>query len=49
MSAYNFVRSKTKLTNFFLFNAAKNRSRKGRLNFVATFILSGDICAQAQK
>jgi len=48
MSAYNFVRSGANFTNFFV-QRPKDRARQRRLDFVATFIGSRDICAQSRK
>jgi len=44
MSAYNFVRSGPKFTNFFA-QRRKDSSRQRPLYFVAIFIGSRDICA----
>jgi len=44
MSAYNFIHSKPNFTRF-----PKDRSRQRRLDFVAMFIGSIDICAQTRK
>jgi len=48
MSAYNFVRSGPKFTNFFV-QRRKDRTRRRCLYFVAIFIDSRDICAQTRK
>jgi len=48
MSAYNFVRSEPNFTIFFV-QRTKDRARQRRLDFVATFIASRDICAQTRK
>jgi len=45
MSAYNFVRSGPNFTIFFVLRP-KDRFRQRRLDFVAIFIASRDICAQ---
>jgi len=49
MSAYNFVRSGPNFTKLLLFNAQKDRSHQRRLDFVAIFIGSRDICTQTRK
>jgi len=48
MSAYNFVRSGMNFIIFFV-QRRKDRFRQRRLDFVAIFIASRDICAQTQK
>ena len=48
MSAYNFVCSGRNFTIFFV-QRRKDRTRQRRLDFVATFIRSRDICAQTRK
>jgi len=48
MSAYNFVRSARNLRKFFV-ERPKDPSRQRRLDFVAIFIDSRDICAQSRK
>jgi len=48
MSAYNFVRSGRNFTNFFD-QRRKDPSRQRRLDFVAIFIDSRDICGQTRK
>jgi len=48
MSAYNFVRSGQNFTIYFV-QRRKNSTRQRRLDFVATFIGSRDICAQTRK
>jgi len=45
MNAYNLVRSRPNFTKFFL----SDRSRQRRLDFVAIFIVSRDICGQTRK
>jgi len=47
MSAYNFVCGGRNFTSFF--QRRKDRSRQRRLDYVAIFIVSKDICAQTQK
>jgi len=49
MSAYNFVRSGPNFTQYFFVQRGKDRSRQRRLDFVANFIVSRDICAQIRK
>jgi len=48
MSAYNFVRSGPNFTKFFC-STPKDRLRQRRLDFIAIFIASRDICAQTRK
>jgi len=47
MSAYNFVRSGPKFTNFFV-QRRKDCSRQRRLYVVAIFTASRDICVQTR-
>jgi len=49
MSAYNFVRSGRNFTKKFFVQCTKDPSRQRRLDFVAIFIDSKDICAQSRK
>jgi len=49
MSAYNFVRIGQNFTKFFYVQRPKDLSRQHRLDFVAIFIGSRDICAQTRK
>ena len=48
MRAYNFGLSGRNFTQNF-FSSRKDRSRQRRLDFVAIFIGSRDICAQTRK
>jgi len=48
MSAYNFVRSGN-FTKIFFVQRRWDRSHQRRLDFVAIFIGSRDICAQTRK
>jgi len=49
MGAYNFVYGGRNFTKFFFVQHRKDRARQRRLDFVAIFIGSRDICAQTQK
>jgi len=49
MSAYNFVHSGPNFAKFLFVQCPKDRSRQRRLDFVAIFIGSRDICAQTRK
>jgi len=49
MSAYTFVRSGPNFTKKFFVQRTKDRFRQRRLDFVAIFIASRDICAQTRK
>jgi len=49
MSAYNLVRRGPNFTKFFSVQRRKDRSRQRRLDFVAIFIVSGDIRGQTRK
>jgi len=46
MSAYNFVRGGRNFTKFFFVQCRKDRARQRRLDLVAIFSGSRDICAQ---
>jgi len=48
MNAYNFVPSGRNFTNFFV-QCRKDPTCQRRLDFVAIFIRSRDICAQTRK
>jgi len=49
MSAYNFVHGEPNFTKKFFVQRPKDRSCQRRLDFVAIFIGSRDICAQTRK